>query len=90
MTFPELPGRAGGSDACMIGDGLLCRTLKLLGAPRFARWTAVVVDRDSGQDHAMPDIRFRWRRSVTVWIAWWSAHWDRHGIAVRIEPRRLP
>lgn len=54
----------------VLADALLC-----LAVPGAARWTVVGIDRDTGEDIAMPEVRFRWRRSARAWITgWWIPH----------------
>lgn len=68
----------------MWADALLC-----CPARHLARWTAVVVDRFDGQEHPMPAVRFRWRRSVDTWIERATAEWLARGDAVTFAARRL-
>lgn len=68
----------------MSADGLLCFQVH-----RLARWTAVVVDRDSGLDCPMPAVRFRWRSSVDTWIEQATAEWLARGEAVSFAARKL-
>ena len=65
-------------------DALLC-----FKVPRLARWTVVVVDRNTGADLPMPAVKFRWRRSVDAWLIRELHRWAREGITASMEVRPL-
>ncbi len=52
--------------------------LTLSGVP--ARWTVVVIDRDTCDEYPIASVRFRWRRSADTWSA----------RAPRMSGRRMP
>lgn len=65
-------------------DGLLCTA-----APRLARWTVVVVDRFDGEEHPMPFVRLRWRRSADEWVRYYTEQWKLRGSPAQFEVRPL-
>jgi hypothetical protein len=65
-------------------DALACHAI-----PRLARWTVVVVDRVDGEEHSMPAVRLRWRRSADTWIARMTQEWVRKGMTVNFAAREL-